>query len=172
MRQEIECLCAKMDLKTCGMNWWFICSSCSVKCDTIYLADAACPQTLFSLQTYVMFSFFFPVTLKGIGTCAETCRSESNHVNMTQKNNGKQFVFCDCWDWERVWRVYPICITTGDTNKINSTQALLRQGVLCLQVTFFFFLLKCVFMALYCLVSLHVCLKGRVWANVYSLWLC
>ncbi len=165
MRPETECLCAKMDMKTCGMAWWFICSSCSVKCDTIYLADAACPQTDFFFR-HTSFSFYL-LNLKGSGTCAETCRSESNRVNTTQRNDGEQFGLLRL---RRERRVYPICIITGDTNKTNSTGALLRQGVVCLNVNSVFsanvYLWSCI------VLSMRACLEARVWANVYSLWLC
>lgn len=60
-----------------------------------------------------------------------------NRVNATREKN--TLGNCsDCCDWERVRRFYPICITTGDTSKTNSTQALLRQGVVCLYATSFF----------------------------------
>lgn len=78
MRQETECLCAKMDLKTCGTAWWFICSSCSVKCDTIYLADAGCPQTLIFFFRHMScfifffaFFYFFSPTLKALDMCSK-----------------------------------------------------------------------------------------------------
>lgn len=41
-------------------------------------------------------------------------------------------------DKEQVWRVYSICITTGDTSKTNRTQALLKQGAVCLHAASFF----------------------------------
>jgi len=41
----------------------------------------------------MFFSFlsFSPLTLKALGTCVETCRSEFNRVNTIQENIGKRF---------------------------------------------------------------------------------